>query len=106
MTLSREPRASSVPRNRRATLVLAVLVAGASLGGKCSTAGPAPVSMEDELREIYDKRAYRLKTFGPARWLDGSRSFTTLEPSPDTKAVEGAKEANDAKTEKDIVAYD
>ena len=32
-------------------------------------------------------RVFRAKTYGPVRWLDGGRSYTTLEPSAKSEAV-------------------
>ena len=60
---------------------------------------PAPQApaLDDTLRQIFQKRAYRLRTFGPARWLDEGRSYTTLEdpsgasPSEEDEAKGGER---------------
>jgi len=33
--------------------------------------------------DLFEKSAYRLKSFGPARWIDGGARYTTVEPSKD-----------------------
>lgn len=103
----RGARTSSAPRFRYTTLVLTLLVAGASRGALGCTAKQASASsLDDELRQIYEKHAYRLNTFGPARWLDDGRSYTTLEPSPEAKPAEGERAAKPAQNGKDLIAYD
>ena len=49
--------------------------------------------LQQELERIFEAREYRTESFGPARWLEGGASYTTLEPS----SIEEAK---------DIVQYD
>lgn len=43
---------------------------------------PSPLSVE----RIFASRDFRAETFGPARWLDGGESYTTLEKSADDSA--------------------
>ncbi|MDP6371623.1 MAG: S9 family peptidase [Vicinamibacterales bacterium] len=38
-------------------------------------------ALQDELRRIYEAGDYATHGFGPARWLDGGASYTTVEPS-------------------------
>jgi dipeptidyl-peptidase 4 len=90
-------------RGKGAVLLVAGMVGAAALFAE------QPGSFDDELRQIFEKRAYTLTPFGPARWLDGGRAYTTLEPSPEAKDPHEAKDAMNArgaKTPKDIVAYD
>jgi dipeptidyl-peptidase-4 len=44
-------------------------------------------SLETLLRRIYSSDEFQVKTFGPARWLDGGEAYTTAEPSPGLKGV-------------------
>jgi len=63
---------------------------GVSIPAKASPA------LNKTLDEIFNKHEFNVKTFGPARWLDGGVAYTTVEPSsayPNTEA-------------KDIVRYD
>jgi dipeptidyl-peptidase-4 len=39
------------------------------------------------LRRAFLDQSFRAKTYGPVRWLDGGRSYTTLEPSAKSEAV-------------------
>src|SRR5215472_9860726 len=73
------------------------------------TAPPAG-SFDNTLREIFQKRAYKLRTFEKAHWLDDGRSYTTLEDSSGASPVE-EEEGDEAKrgerkSAQDIVAYD
>jgi dipeptidyl-peptidase-4 len=51
-----------------------------------SIASPTFLSGSDELNQrlnrIFGSRSFSEKRFGPARWIRGGASFTTLEPSP------------------------
>ena len=58
-------------------------------------AEPSP-AFQAELSRIFEKREYAAAPFGPARWLDGGNSYTTLEASPE----------KDSAGSKDIVAYE
>ena len=40
-----------------------------------------PAGLDHELRRIYADDVYRSERFGPARWLEGGRYYTTVEPS-------------------------
>ncbi len=74
---------------RRAAIVIAFAVLGVL---------PSHLAGSDELNQqlkrIFDSRAFAGKRFGPARWIRGGTAFTTVEDAPST---EGAK---------DIVEYD
>jgi len=48
------------------------------------------------LDRIFNKHEFRVKSFGPARWLDGGTGYTTLEPAAGYPGSEA----------KDIVRYD
>lgn len=39
------------------------------------------------LRRAFLDQSFRARTYGPVRWLDGGRSYTTLEPSAKGEAV-------------------
>jgi dipeptidyl-peptidase-4 len=69
----------------------------------------APGSLDDTLRQIFQKSAYKLRTFGPAHWLDGGSSYTTLEDSSGASPVEEEEDeakSSELKPAQDIVAYD
>src|SRR5262249_24149792 len=51
-------------------------------------------SLDEELRNIFERNEYRPETFGPAAWWEDGRRFTTIEPSAEAKGTQ------------DIVAYD
>ncbi|MCG6928358.1 MAG: S9 family peptidase [Acidobacteria bacterium] len=78
-------------RPMRPRPLLALLLIGSSfLGGGTLTAD----ELEARLARIFTAREYAARTFGPARWLDDGRAYTTVE---DSAVVGGAK---------DIVRYD
>ncbi len=69
----------------------ALLLAGASfLTGETLTAD----DLKAQLERIFTAKEYAARTFGPARWRDEGRAYTTVE---DSHAVAGAK---------DIVRYE
>ncbi len=37
------------------------------------------------LNRIFSSREFRSESFGPARWIEDGRAYTTLEPSATTK---------------------
>lgn len=43
--------------------------------------GQLPGSLSQELERIFQAREYRLRSFGPARWVEQGRSYTTVEPA-------------------------
>src|SRR5499427_8611946 len=90
---------------RRRWLVSALFRAAAITPAQ--TAPPAG-SFDDTLRQIFEKRAYKLRTFEKAHWLDGGRSYNTLEDSSGAPPVEEEEEAksSERKPAQDIVAYD
>ena len=55
------------------------------------SASPSVLKGSDELdqglKRIFSSRAFASKSFGPARWIRGGASFTTLEPSPTVPAA-------------------
>jgi dipeptidyl-peptidase-4 len=51
-------------------------------------------SLDEVLRAIFERNEYRAQTFGPSKWWEEGRRYTTLEPSAAFKDA------------KDIVAYD
>jgi dipeptidyl-peptidase-4 len=70
----------------REVVVAGVLLAAATVA--------VPDELASQLVRIFKAKDYAAETFGPARWLEDGRSYTTVEAS---EAVAGAK---------DIVAYD
>jgi dipeptidyl-peptidase-4 len=80
---------------RRPALRLAVIAFGLAAAGTAWAAEPS-AAFQSELSRIFEKREYTTASFGPARWLDEGKSYTTLEAS-------SAKEAG---SPKEIVSYD
>src|SRR6476646_1923772 len=79
---------------RNAGLLFAAALVGI-LPVAAFAAEPSP-AFQAELSRIFEKREYTPAPFGPARWLDGGKSYTTLE----------AAAGKDSAGSKDIVAYD
>jgi len=54
----------------------------------CTTAVPAVAQLKPEtdqfLHRLFASEEFEAKTFGPARWLEGGASYTTVEPSTET----------------------
>ena len=69
----------------------AFLIVAACLSA-VSVSAQSPAATE-LLRQEFLDHGFEVRSFGPMRWLDGGRSYTTLEPS----AIEGAS---------DLVRYD
>lgn len=56
--------------------------------GVCAHAQTSP-KLAETLDKIFNKHEFDVKSFGPARWLDGGVAYTTVEPSaayPDSEA--------------------
>jgi dipeptidyl-peptidase 4 len=84
---------------RRATLLVLIPVAALLFGGgRANAQQPSntlqAIEQNQFLRDAFLKHEYSARPFGPARWLNGGESFTTVEPSPS---------GHDAR---DIVQYD
>ena len=79
--MSRPPAAVSA-------LVLVATLVGPQLAAPSSAAG-----LEAQLQRIFKEEAFKARTFGPTRWLDGGSGYTTLEDAADGRG-------------KDIVRYD
>jgi dipeptidyl-peptidase 4 len=71
----------------------------AAAGLAAVTAHAQSPATTEILRRAFLGREFEVKHFGPARWLDGGRSYTTLEPSP-----KGASDASERAV--DLVRYD
>ncbi len=69
-------------------LVLVATLVGPQVAAPSSAAG-----LEVQLQRIFKEEAFKARTFGPARWLDGGSGYTTLEEAADGRG-------------KDIVRYD
>ena len=77
-------RTPSRPPSRLARVALGLSLLSPSL---------AADELPAQLERIFSKREFQAKTFDPARWRDGGRAYTTVEPSeavPDGLAVVGA----------------
>src|SRR6266545_658548 len=72
----------------------ASFVLASALSVPAPAAAEVPQGLQDELKRIFASKDLRPKRFGPARWAEGGRALTTLEPSP---AAEGGR---------DIVRYE
>jgi dipeptidyl-peptidase 4 len=59
--------------------IVALLTAGACLG--VITASAQSPATTEILRQAFLAHSFAVKSFGPMRWLDDGRSYTTLEPS-------------------------
>ena len=82
------------PRLRLA-LALCALGTGFAAVSPVRAAEPKlPDDLAASLDRIFAKKEFKAKTFGPARWLDGGKAYTTVE---DSATVKDAKE---------IVRYD
>jgi dipeptidyl-peptidase-4 len=73
----------------RRNLIVAALI-GLALGSAVTAlpASPAQDKTPDSIltvERIYAGREFALERFGPARWMRDGDSYTTLEPSPETK---------------------
>jgi len=79
----------------RRNVGLLFAVAGLAIPLAALAAEPS-LAFQAELSRIFEKREYTPAPFGPARWLDGGKSYTTLE----------AAAGKDSAGSKDIVAYD
>ena len=63
---------------RNVGLLFAAIVLATPLAAVAAEPSPA---FQAELSRIFEKREYTPAPFGPARWLDGGKSYTTLEAS-------------------------
>ena len=83
---------SSRACRRIAAIALAVLlVPFASLFAADTKAAN---ELQAQLSRIFEKKEYKAKTFGPSRWIEGGKAYTTVETSPTLPDA------------KDIVRYD
>ncbi|HEX7051360.1 MAG TPA: S9 family peptidase [Longimicrobiales bacterium] len=88
-------RESLMSFTRCRTLLITTLIAGALAPCPVAAQGAATDSaLEAMLRRVFLEGDFASERFGPARWLDGGRAYTTLEPS---ETVPGAR---------DIVRYE
>lgn len=74
-----------LPMNLPARLFLAVVAVA------CAICQPLPAQQRPELQDllhrIYATDDFQMKEFGPARWLDGGKSYTTVESSAAKKGA-------------------
>jgi len=80
----------------RTLRVLSLFLAAWALASASARAADArlPDALSAQLERIFAKKDFEAKKFGPARWMEGGRAYTTVEPSA---AVADAS---------DIVRYD
>jgi dipeptidyl-peptidase-4 len=83
-------------RYRRLISVFLVVLLFAPATLRAADATPAE-ALNAQLERIFAKKDFEAKKFGPSRWMEGGKAYTTLDPST---AVPEAKDA------KDIVRYD
>jgi dipeptidyl-peptidase 4 len=62
-----------------------------------------PDDLASSLDRIFAKKEFKAKTFGPARWLDEGKAYTTVE---DSASVKGGHETPPHKGGQEIVRYD
>ena len=71
-----------------ARILIALCVATAPVTSCASTPPGAPeprateAVLERWIERIFGAQEFKPKSFGPARWVDGGRAYTTVEPSP------------------------
>ena len=56
-----------------------------ALAQNASPASPISADSDKLLHRLFASSDFEVKNFGPARWLDGGVSYTTVEPSADNK---------------------
>jgi dipeptidyl-peptidase-4 len=94
-----------IPRPRlRLVLALCALAIGFVAPSPLRAAGPAlPDDLDASLKRIFAKEEFKAKTFGPARWLEGGKAYTTVE---DSAAVKGGHDVPPGKGGQEIIRYD
>ncbi len=65
---------------RRASIALATLLIAAA-SARAADQRPAD-GLRVELERIFARKEFEARKFGPARWMEEGRAYTTLEPSP------------------------
>jgi len=74
---------------------IAVLSLAATLSAQQPPQKPLPSDpVQARLARIFDRKEFEPKTFGPFRWMDNGKAYTTLEDEPGSKEM------------KDLVRYD
>jgi len=73
---------------------LGILLSVAAAGLTAATVHAQSAALTETLRQEFVQHDFAVKSFGPARWLNGGQAYTTLEPS---SASQGAT---------DLVRYD
>ncbi len=100
-------RANSAREPRRLTLSLELLrrIVYASVVACLVTvaANAQSAATADILRRAFLNQEFAVKSFGPVRWLDGGRAYTTLEASALAPSAKGASDAGEAAV--DLVRY-
>jgi dipeptidyl-peptidase-4 len=78
---------TSPKQNSRVRAFIAIVFLGVallSLAPSPTNAQKSPATPE-LFRRLYNSDDFAAKTFGPARWLEGGASYTTLEPASSSK---------------------
>jgi dipeptidyl-peptidase 4 len=86
--------------NNRAIRYTGFLLAVTALLAAWATGASRSSDLAGTLDRLFNKRDFDTERFGPARWTDGGRSYTTLEPSA------SFPKTNDEGSPRDIVLYD
>ncbi len=105
---ARSARAKSARESRRLTLSLELLrriVCSTVVAGLAAVAVNAQSAATTEiLRRAFLDHEFAVKSFGPVRWLEGGRAYTTLETSTLAPSAKGTSDASAGAV--DLVRYD
>lgn len=105
---ARIARAKSARESRRLTLSLELLrriVCSTVVAGLAAVAVNAQSAATTEiLRRAFLDHEFAVKSFGPVRWLEGGRAYTTLETSTLAPSAKGTSDASAGAV--DLVRYD
>ena len=66
-------------------LIFTALFAGYAMPAIAQNASPVSADSDKLLHRMFASDDFEVKTFGPARWLDGGDFYTTVEPSTSGK---------------------
>ena len=69
--------------------LLSFALADVAAHAQAASGTPGPISPQGAaaLSDLFEKSMYRMKSFGPARWIDGGARYTTVEPSKESLAA-------------------
>ena len=84
---------------KRILAAVSIVVFGATLARAADT--KLPDALAAQLDRIFAKKDFEAKKFGPSRWMDEGRAYTTVEPSagnPDASEIVRYDTASGART--------